>query len=177
MRPNLHSSFLPTDASGALLVGRVWRAGSINGPCVVVLRAGQVVDITASAPTLSDLLERHDLLEFVRDCPGEPLGEVAGWLDKAPDVRVMIAANFSVGAVLMMRFAAQAAGFFESAEIIEQHLLVRHQSRQPDRVHVHTLLERAPGPLGGGRRGVRDLAQAGRGPGRTDQVRGPGRGP
>jgi fumarylacetoacetate (FAA) hydrolase family protein len=83
MQPNIHSSFLPTDASGALLVGRVWRAGSINGPCVVVLRAGQVVDITASAPTVSDLLERHDLLEFVRDCPGEPLGEVAGWLDKA----------------------------------------------------------------------------------------------
>ena len=29
--------------------------------------------------------------------------------------------NFSVGAVLMMRFAAQAARFFESAEIIELH--------------------------------------------------------
>jgi 4-hydroxy-tetrahydrodipicolinate reductase len=51
----------------------------------------------------------------------ERLETVAGWLDKAPDVRVMIAANFSVGAVLMMRFAAQAAGFFESAEIIELH--------------------------------------------------------
>jgi fumarylacetoacetate (FAA) hydrolase family protein len=82
MQPNLHSSFLPTDASGALLVGRVWRAGPINGPCVVVVRAGQVVDITASAPTVSDLLERDDLLEFIRNCPGEPLGEAAGWLDK-----------------------------------------------------------------------------------------------
>jgi 4-hydroxy-tetrahydrodipicolinate reductase len=29
--------------------------------------------------------------------------------------------NFSIGAVLMMRFAAQAARFFESAEIIELH--------------------------------------------------------
>jgi 4-hydroxy-tetrahydrodipicolinate reductase len=29
--------------------------------------------------------------------------------------------NFSVGAVLMMRFAAQAAPFFESAEVIELH--------------------------------------------------------
>jgi 4-hydroxy-tetrahydrodipicolinate reductase len=39
----------------------------------------------------------------------------------AAGVRVLIAPNFSVGAVLMMRFAAQAARFFESAEIIELH--------------------------------------------------------
>ena len=32
-----------------------------------------------------------------------------------------VAPNFAVGAVLMMRFAAQAARFFESAEIIELH--------------------------------------------------------
>jgi len=43
------------------------------------------------------------------------------WLAKSPDVRVLIAANFSVGAVLMMRFAVQAARFFESAEVIELH--------------------------------------------------------
>jgi fumarylacetoacetate (FAA) hydrolase family protein len=83
MQPNLHPSFLPTDVSGALLVGRIWRAVPIKGPCVVLVREGQVVDITASAPTVSDLLERQDLLEFVRNCPGEPLGEVAAWLDKA----------------------------------------------------------------------------------------------
>jgi len=49
------------------------------------------------------------------------LAAVSGWLAGAPSVRVLIAANFSVGAVLMMRFAAQAAGFFESAEVIELH--------------------------------------------------------
>lgn len=43
------------------------------------------------------------------------------WLAASPDVRVLIAANFSVGAVLMMRFAEQAARFFESAEVIELH--------------------------------------------------------
>jgi 4-hydroxy-tetrahydrodipicolinate reductase len=48
------------------------------------------------------------------------LAEVRSWTDKA-DVRVLIAPNFSVGAVLMMRFAAQASRFFESAEIIELH--------------------------------------------------------
>ena len=49
------------------------------------------------------------------------LDQVRGWLAGAPSVRVLIASNFSVGAVLMMRFAAQAARFFESAEIIELH--------------------------------------------------------
>src|SRR5215469_7547194 len=49
------------------------------------------------------------------------LAEVRSWTDKAPDVRVLIVPNFSIGAVLMLRFAAQAARFFESAEIIELH--------------------------------------------------------
>ena len=39
----------------------------------------------------------------------------------SPDTGVLIAPNFSVGAVLMMRFAAQAARFYESVEIIELH--------------------------------------------------------
>lgn len=51
----------------------------------------------------------------------ERLAEVRAWLGAAPGARVLIAPNFSVGAVLMMRFAAQAARFFESAEIIELH--------------------------------------------------------
>ena len=49
------------------------------------------------------------------------LAEVRSWTDTAPEVRVLIVPNFSVGAVLMMRFAAQAARFFESAEVIELH--------------------------------------------------------
>jgi 4-hydroxy-tetrahydrodipicolinate reductase len=49
------------------------------------------------------------------------LAEVAGWLSARPDGRVLVVPNFSVGAVLMMRFAAVAAPFFESAEVIELH--------------------------------------------------------
>ena len=37
------------------------------------------------------------------------------------DVRVLVAPNFSIGAVLMMRFAANAAPYFESVEIVELH--------------------------------------------------------
>jgi len=51
----------------------------------------------------------------------ERLAQVQQWLGEDPKARVLIAPNFSVGAVLMMRFAAQAARFFESAEIIELH--------------------------------------------------------
>src|SRR5262249_27895124 len=49
------------------------------------------------------------------------LGQVREWLAAAPSVRVLVVPNFSVGAVLMMRFAQQAARFFTSAEVIELH--------------------------------------------------------
>jgi 4-hydroxy-tetrahydrodipicolinate reductase len=47
--------------------------------------------------------------------------EVRSLLAGAPDVRILIAPNFSLGAVLMMRFAALAAPYFESVEIVELH--------------------------------------------------------
>jgi 4-hydroxy-tetrahydrodipicolinate reductase len=49
-------------------------------------------------------------LAGVRDCLGA-----------SPSARALIVPNFSIGAVLMMYFAAKAAPFFESAEIIELH--------------------------------------------------------
>jgi len=51
----------------------------------------------------------------------ERLARVEGWLAEAPAVGVLIAPNFSIGAVLMMRFAAEAAPFFESVEVVELH--------------------------------------------------------
>ena len=44
-----------------------------------------------------------------------------GWLADAPGAGVLVAPNFSIGAVLMMRFAAAAAPFYESVEIVELH--------------------------------------------------------
>lgn len=49
------------------------------------------------------------------------LERVRTWLSHKPQVGVVIAPNFGVGAVLMMEFAARAARFFESVEIIELH--------------------------------------------------------
>lgn len=49
------------------------------------------------------------------------LATVRGWLTDAPGVGILVAPNFSIGAVLMMRFAAQAAPYFDSVEIVELH--------------------------------------------------------
>jgi 4-hydroxy-tetrahydrodipicolinate reductase len=51
----------------------------------------------------------------------ERLETVRRWVEDAPGVGVLIAPNFAVGAVLCMRFAAVAARFFPSAEVIELH--------------------------------------------------------
>ncbi|MFJ6747650.1 MULTISPECIES: 4-hydroxy-tetrahydrodipicolinate reductase [unclassified Streptomyces] len=51
----------------------------------------------------------------------ERLEQLRTWLAASPEAGVLIAPNFSIGAVLTMRFAQQAARFFESAEIIELH--------------------------------------------------------
>ncbi|AEV76114.1 dihydrodipicolinate reductase [Mycolicibacterium rhodesiae NBB3] len=51
----------------------------------------------------------------------ERVSEVREWLAAKPDVSVLIAPNFAIGAVLSMHFAQQAARFFESVEVIELH--------------------------------------------------------
>ncbi|CAB3676394.1 fumarylacetoacetate hydrolase [Achromobacter marplatensis] len=78
---------LPSDLSQALLVGRVWRPAPVNGPSVVVVRDGEVFDITATAPTVSDLLDRADRVAVARSADGESLG----------DVRALMAATLQGG--------------------------------------------------------------------------------
>lgn len=51
----------------------------------------------------------------------ERLAEVRDLLSAHPDVGVVIAPNFALGAVLLMRFAREAAPYFESVEVIELH--------------------------------------------------------
>ena len=49
------------------------------------------------------------------------LDAVRSWLADSPATGVLIAPNFAIGAVLTMRFAEQAARFFDSVEVIELH--------------------------------------------------------
>nr|MDQ2813514.1 4-hydroxy-tetrahydrodipicolinate reductase [Actinomycetota bacterium] len=84
-----------------------------------------VVDFTHPGAVMENLrwCTEHDL-DVVVGTSGfaqDRLAEVAGWLAGHPDLRVLVVPNFSVGAILMMRFAAQAARFFDSAEVIELH--------------------------------------------------------
>lgn len=51
----------------------------------------------------------------------ERVATLRAWLEEHPDLGVVLAPNFSVGAVLMMRLAALAAPYFESVEITELH--------------------------------------------------------
>lgn len=51
----------------------------------------------------------------------ERLDRLKGWLDDSPHTGVLIAPNFSIGAVLTMKFAEAAAPYFESVEVIELH--------------------------------------------------------
>ena len=84
-----------------------------------------VVDFTHVAAVMGNLrwCVEHGLNVVVGTSgfSDERLAEVRSWTDQQPDVRVLIAPNFSIGAILMMRFAAEAARFFDSAEIIELH--------------------------------------------------------
>ena len=50
----------------------------------------------------------------------ERLAQLRDWLD-GTGVGILVAPNFGIAAVLMMQFAAQAARFFESVEIVELH--------------------------------------------------------
>ncbi len=89
----------------------------------------------AGCDVVVDFTHPGAVMDNLRWCIGAGLDTVVGtsgfgedrlalvrdWLADAPKVRVLVVPNFSIGAVLMMRFASQAARFFTSAEVIELH--------------------------------------------------------
>jgi len=63
-------------APDATWVGRVWHAD--HGPCVVTLRGDDIVDLTSrDTPTMTALLERDDLVSYVRAFKGTVLGQLS----------------------------------------------------------------------------------------------------
>jgi len=75
------NAILPADLERALLVGRVWRENV--GPAVVVVRQGEMYDITRHAPTVSALFEREDLQTILAQASGEALGPVTALANAA----------------------------------------------------------------------------------------------
>jgi 4-hydroxy-tetrahydrodipicolinate reductase len=88
-------------------------------------RAEAVVDFTHPDAVMGNLeyCVEHGIHAVVGTTgfDDERLDRLRSLLADAPGVGVLVAANFSVGAVLMMRFAAEAAPFFETVEVIELH--------------------------------------------------------
>jgi 4-hydroxy-tetrahydrodipicolinate reductase len=87
--------------------------------------AAVAVDFTvpdATLPNVLHLIERG--VHAVVGTTGwtdERLAAVRAALEDRPHTGVLIAPNFAIGAVLMLRFAEQAARFFESVEVVELH--------------------------------------------------------
>jgi 4-hydroxy-tetrahydrodipicolinate reductase len=92
---------------------------------LVTSRAEAVVDFTHPDAVMDnlDFCVAHGIHAVVGTTgfDDERLDRLRSWLEQAPTVGVLVAPNFSVGAVLMMRYAAEAARFFESVEIVELH--------------------------------------------------------
>ncbi|MER6999503.1 4-hydroxy-tetrahydrodipicolinate reductase [Streptomyces sp. NPDC000410] len=84
-----------------------------------------VVELTTPASVMGnlDFCVRHGIHAVVGTTgwTDERLGHLRTSLDASPETGVLIAPNFSIGAVLTMKFAAQAARYFESVEVVELH--------------------------------------------------------
>ncbi|MDO5502688.1 MAG: 4-hydroxy-tetrahydrodipicolinate reductase [Actinomycetia bacterium] len=109
------------DAEGLRLVARYDMGddlGDLQG-------ADVVVEFSVPAASLDNVL--HCVGEGVHVVVGttgwdeDKLDRLRGALAERPGVGVLIAPNFAIGAILMMAFAARAARFYESVEVIELH--------------------------------------------------------
>ena len=84
-----------------------------------------LIDFTRPEGTLAHLAVCRELgVKLVVGTTGfdeARLATVAEWLGPQPEVGVVIAPNFGIGAILLMRFAQEAARFFPSVEIVELH--------------------------------------------------------
>ncbi len=109
-----------------VLNGRRGRVGSVLGPGLEA--AGHtLVDTLAAADAMVDFTRPDAAAANVRAAvdAGVPcVVGTTGWdTDEFRDapVAVFYAPNFAVGAVLMMRFAAEASRYLDGAEIVELH--------------------------------------------------------
>jgi fumarylacetoacetate (FAA) hydrolase family protein len=77
---------LPSDWREATLVGRAWLPGAPAGPSPVALRPnGDVVDLAAVEPTMSQLLARTDRVALAQVAPGRIVGTIAALLANSGD--------------------------------------------------------------------------------------------
>jgi 4-hydroxy-tetrahydrodipicolinate reductase len=104
---------------------RLVAALDVGDDLTAVAGADVVVDFTVPDSVMANIRQAVSAgVNVVVGTSGftpERLAEVRDILGSDPQVGVIIAPNFGIGAVLMMQFAAKAAPFFESVEIVELH--------------------------------------------------------
>ena len=136
------------DAPDTELVAQVDQGDQLDA----LLGCDVVVDFTHVAAVMDNLrwCVEHGLTVVVGTSGfgDDRLADVRSWLAAAPESRVLIAPNFSVGAVLMMRFAAQAARFFDSAEVIELHHANKMDAPSGTALRTASLIGEARGKAG-----------------------------
>jgi 4-hydroxy-tetrahydrodipicolinate reductase len=110
------------------LIGRPHNEVTISGELDALLQAETevAVDFTTPDTVMDDIRWAIDhAMHVVVGTTGithEQLGEIEFALEReGGESNVIVAPNFAIGAVLMQRFAAQAARFFSAVEIIELH--------------------------------------------------------
>ncbi|MCF2532787.1 4-hydroxy-tetrahydrodipicolinate reductase [Yinghuangia soli] len=110
-------------ADGLELVAQVDQGDALEA--LVAAGTQVVVDFTHPGVVMGNLefCVRNGINAVVGTSGFTPdrLDAIRGWLAEQPSVGVLIAPNFGIGAVLMMQFAAKAARFYESVEIVELH--------------------------------------------------------
>ena len=111
------------EADGFELVARVDADDSLDS--LVDAGAEAVVDFTHPDVVMDNLrfCIEHGIHAVVGTTGFDEsrLAQLRDRLGDSPSTGVLVAPNFSIGAILMMRFAAEAAPFYESVEIVELH--------------------------------------------------------
>ena len=74
---------LPEDAERAILVGRAWVPGDHPGPSPVIIRGADVVDISDTFPTMSELLNTESIESKMDDLNGTKIGVVGSLLENS----------------------------------------------------------------------------------------------
>ncbi len=117
------SRYLPEDLDRALLVGRAWRAAPHEGPAIVAIRQGEIIDLSRHVETMADLLEHPDAATLVASADGESLGRVETLIEnslaepaKAPyllapcDVQAIKACGVTFAVSMLERVIEEQAG-------------------------------------------------------------------
>ena len=74
---------LPEDAERAILVGRAWVPGDHPGPSPVIIRGADVVDISDTFPTMSELLNTESIENKMGDLNGTKIGVIDSLLENS----------------------------------------------------------------------------------------------